>query len=306
MKETADRFVACDRRRENEEAEEREQEHIVHAEEQLSVDYQYDRDHDHDRDIPKLSAAHDRREDHDKEHKVAHTALPSRSFPRFGDLLRVDLDPPAVLFSVHNAYEYNEQNRRPDAERRHVEHEVQRARAGLLVKEKVLRAAERHQKRAADRGDILKCDDGQDALLAPRAPEEQDRERNEDYERNVIRYKHGRKEHSEDKKERKRSHPSKAGAEPDDRVKKALLLKALKNGQHHKERSESMPVDLREELCCGRRDKKRDDRCCHRNYKHGFFFEEFLKSCHIFRLFKFVYLCELFRICLSLRSISVR
>ncbi len=180
MKEAADRFVARDRRRENKEAEEREQEHIVHAEEQLAVDDQYDRDHDHDRDIPKLSAAHDRREDHDKERKVAHTALPSRRLPRLGDLLRVDLDPPAVLFSVHNAYEYNEQNRRPNAERRHVQHEVQRARAGLLVKEKVLRAAERHKKRAADRSDILKGDNGQNALLASRTPEEQDRERNED------------------------------------------------------------------------------------------------------------------------------
>lgn len=117
VKEAADRFVARDRRRENKEAEEREQEHIVHAEEQLAVDDQYDRDHDHDRDIPKLSAAHDRRKYHDKERKVAHAALPSRRLPRLGDLLRVDLDPPAVLFSVHNAYEYNEQNRRPNAER---------------------------------------------------------------------------------------------------------------------------------------------------------------------------------------------
>ena len=163
-----------------------------------------------------------------------------------------------------------------------MQHEVQRTGAGLLVKEKVLRAAERHQKRATDRSDILKSDNGQDALFASRTPEEQDRERNEDDERNIVRYKHRGKKHSEDEKKRKRSHPSEARRKPYDGIKKALLLKALENGQHHKERSESMPVDLREKLCCGRRDKKRDDRCCHRNYKHGFFFEEFLKSCHIY------------------------
>ncbi len=191
VKEAADRFVACDRRRENKEAEEREQEHIVHAEEQLAIDDQYDRDHDHDRDIPKLSAAHNRREDHDKEREVAHAALPSGRFPRLGDLLRVDLDPPAVLFSVHNAYEHNEQDRRSNAERCHMQHKIRRTRAGLLIKEQVLRTAERHQKRSADRSDIFKSNNGENTLLTPRTPEEQDRERNKDDERNVIRHKHG-------------------------------------------------------------------------------------------------------------------
>lgn len=182
VEEGADRFVARDRRRENEETEERQEQHIVHAQEKSAVHDEHHDYHDPNRNIPELRAAHDRREDHDEEHQVAHAAFLSRSFPGSRDARCVDLDPPAVLFSVHNAYEHNEKYRRPNAKRRHVQHKVRCACPGLLVKEEILRAAEGHEKRAADRSDVFERDNGEYALFPTRTPEEQDRERDEDNE----------------------------------------------------------------------------------------------------------------------------
>ena len=118
----------------------------------------------------------------------------------------------------------------------------------MSVDKKILRTAEGRQQRAADSRDIFHADDRQDIpLLAARA-EKDNRQRHKYDQRNVVGDEHRGKEYREHQKQRQPRHGANVTCQPEQRTEDVFLFEALEHRQHHKQRAERTPVDIRQQL----------------------------------------------------------
>ena len=88
-----------------------------------------------------------------------------------------------------------------------MQHEVPGGDVRLPIEKQVLRAAEGHEQGTADGGDVLERQHGKDVLFLSGTAEQQDRQRYEDDQRDIVGHKHGREEDTEDQEKGQGGHP---------------------------------------------------------------------------------------------------
>ncbi len=271
IQKTGDRIVGGDGGGKHKEAQKSAQQRVIHLAEQLAVGNGDGKQHKNKHRRPITGAGHDDQQDQQKQPQI-HPA--QKALRRGRQAAFIKRDGFFDVFPVKNSQKNHQQQPGHQAKRQHMQHEPPAADAGLTVEEKILRAAERHQERAADGGDVFQADYGQDVPLFAGTSEQEDGQRHKDQQGHVVGDEHGGKEHAENQKQAQAEHGFQLADQIDQRAQHVFLLKALEHAKHHQQRAERAPVDLPQQRGGRRRDDEPRYGSQQRQGEHGFFFDQ--------------------------------
>ena len=281
LQEHGDGRVGGNGGRENEKAEKRDEEHIVCFQECPPVEEENGQKYRCGNICPQTGAADDGEEDQHEEGDIQYPVfLPLRE-PASPGFVHVKADGFPGLPAEQSQHKQRQQQPGQQPQGQHMHKKGSRADTGTPEKKQVLGTAEGGQHGAANGGDVFHGDHRKDIFFLSPGPEQQNGQRDEDDEGNVVGDKHGGKEHRKHQKQGKPRHGADPAGKPDQGQKNILLFEAFQHREHHEEHGEGMPVDLGQKRGAGGRNQQRNQRRQQRNREHQIFFEQFRYFFHI-------------------------